>query len=68
MRSGVYPFSLLAGRRWSEGPDEGLCLQAPNLSTRGFYTLPLTLALSPQAGRGDECAACDYTGRSSLRE
>jgi hypothetical protein len=55
-------FSPFTGRRWPEGPDEGLGEFAQRL-----VTLPLTLALSPQAGRGNETAHglffSPFTGR-----
>jgi hypothetical protein len=41
-------FSPFTGRRWPEGPDEGLGELAPH-----SITMPLTLALSPLAGRGN---------------
>ncbi len=54
MKAPVLPLSPFTGRgRFACEPGEGLYPETPDLDVFGFYGLPLTLALSPHAGRGD---------------
>jgi len=55
------PFSPASGEKVADRPDEG---QGP-LYLRASKVLPLTLALSPQAGRGDDGAS---PGAASTRK